>query len=110
MGSGRGGLPEPEEYVGGARSPQTKIRKRRDQCVDVTSIGAMIDDSRAYRELAIEQRRRWRRDPGFLNVDDNFAIDLVGVGSAITEADDIELDRRQQLQPRLGQNPRLQIS
>ena len=62
----------------------------------------MIDDSRSYRELAVENRRRWRRDPGFLNVDDNIAIYLVGVGSAIAEADDVELDRRQQLQPRLS--------
>jgi hypothetical protein len=62
----------------------------------------VIDDSRAYRELVVEKRRRWRRDPGFLNADDNIAIYLIGVGGTIAKADDIELDRRQQLQPRLG--------
>ena len=41
---------------------------------------------------------------------DDLAIDPVGVIGAIAEADDVELDRRQQLQPRLGQDARLQIS
>src|SRR5436305_277210 len=50
------------------------------------------------------------RLPGFLNVDDDLAIDPVGVIGAIAEADDIELDRRHQLQPRFGQDPRFQIS
>jgi hypothetical protein len=39
-----------------------------------------------------------------------YAVDPVGVIGAIAKADDIELDRRHQLQPRLGQNPRFQIS
>jgi len=69
----------------------------------------VIDDSRAYRELAVQDSRRWRRDPGFLNVDDNIAVDPVGVGSAIAKADDIELNRRQQLQPRLDLDPGFQI-
>ena len=67
----------------------------------------MIDDRRAYRELAVENRRRRRRDPGLLNIDDDIAVDLVGVVGAIAEADDIELNRRQQFQPRLGQDPAL---
>ena len=62
----------------------------------------MIDDGGAYRELAIQQRRRRRRDARFLNVDDDLAIDLVGVGGTVAKADDIELHRRQQFQPRLG--------
>src|SRR5258707_12963546 len=78
------------------------IQHRSDQRVDVAGIRAVIDDSGAYRELAVKQRRRRRRDPGFLYVDDDIAIHLVGAGGAITEADDVELDRRQQLQPRLG--------
>ena len=61
----------------------------------------MIDDRRAYRELAIQNRGGWGGDAGFLNIDDNSVIDLVGLAnqvgiiSAITEADDIELNRRQ---------------
>ena len=70
----------------------------------------MIDDRRADRELAVEHRGRRRRDPGFLDVDDDIAVDLVGVGGAIAKADDIELNRRQQFQPRLGQDSRFQIS
>src|SRR5216684_6228714 len=73
------------EAVIGTRSPRSRIQHRGDQCVDIAGVGAMIDDSRAYRELAVEQRGRWRRDPGLLNIDDDFAIDLVGVGSAIAK-------------------------
>src|SRR5882724_10991816 len=81
---------------------RAEIKHRRYQRVEIACVGAVIDDSRPYRELAVEDRRRWSRDPGFLNIDDNIAIYLVGVRSAIAKADDIELDRRQQLQPRLG--------
>src|SRR5258708_32931616 len=84
------------------RPSRSKLQYRSEQRVDVAGIGAMIDDSGTYCELAVEKRRRWRCDPGFLNVDDDIAIHLVGVGSAIAEADDVELDRRQQLEPRLG--------
>ena len=70
----------------------------------------MIDDRRPYRELAIENSGRRRRDPGFLNVDNDVAIDLVGVDRTIAEADDVEIDRCQQFEPRLRQNPLLQIS
>ena len=80
------------------------------QRIDIADVGAVIDDGCAYRELAVENRRRGCRDPGFLNVDDDLAIDLVGVGGAIAEADDIELHRRQQFQPRLGQDACFQIS
>jgi hypothetical protein len=82
---------------------------RSDQRVDIAGIGAVIDDRGAYRELAIENRGRGNRDPGFLNIDDDIAVDLIGVSGAITETDDVELHRRQQLEPRLGQNPRFEI-
>src|SRR6266436_3862461 len=97
------------EAVGRRRSLRAEFQHRRDQSVDIAGVGAVIDDCRAYRELAVEKRRRWRRNPGFLNGDDDIAVDPVGVGGAITEANDIQLDRRQQLQPRLGQDPLLQI-
>src|SRR6478752_4224533 len=99
-----------QETVVRGRSPRSKLQYRSNQRVDVAAIGAVIDDSGAYRELAVKQRRRRCRDPGFLNVDDDIAIYLVGVGGPIAEADDVELDRREQLQPRLGQNTHLQIS
>jgi hypothetical protein len=64
----------------------------------------VIDDSRTDRKLAVEHRGRRRGDPRLLNVDDDIAIHLAGVIGAIAKADDVELHRRHQLQPRLGQN------
>jgi len=64
--------------------------------VKVAGVRAVINDRGAYRQLAAEQRSRWRSDPGFLNVDHDIAIDLVGIGGAIAKADNVELDRRQQ--------------
>ena len=88
---------------------RAKLQHRRDQRVDVADVGAMIDDGRAYRKLAVEHRGRRRGDSGLLDVDDDLAIDPVGVVGAIAKADDIEMDRRQQFEPRLGQDARLEI-
>jgi flagellar biosynthesis repressor protein FlbT len=93
-----------------ASALRAEFQHRRDQRIDIAGIGAVIDDRRADREPAVENRGRWRRDPGFLNVDDDIAIDPVGVIGAIAKADDVELNRRQQFQPRLGQDPGFQIS
>src|SRR5713101_270035 len=83
-----------QETVVRRRSPRSKLQYRSDQRVDVAGIGAVIDDRGTYCELAVKQRRRRRRDPGFLNADGDIAIHLVGVGGAIAEADDVELHRR----------------
>src|SRR5229473_7831218 len=63
-------------------SLRAEFQHRRDQRVDIAGVGAVIDDGRAYRELAVEHGGRRRRDPGFLDVDDDAAIDLVGIGRA----------------------------
>ena len=39
----------------------------------------MIDDGRAYRKPAVEHRRRRRSHAGLLEIDDDLAIDPVGV-------------------------------
>src|ERR1700733_11275037 len=77
--------------VAGRRPLGSEFQHSRDQRIDIAYIGAMIDDRRTYRELAVQNRRRWRRDSGFLNIGDNIAVDPVGIISAITEAYDIEL-------------------
>src|SRR5438309_8867957 len=61
------------------RSLRSEFLYRRDQRVDIAAVGTVIDDGRAYRELAVENGGRRRGDPGFLDVDDNAAIDLVGI-------------------------------
>src|SRR5689334_3748387 len=69
----------------------------------------MIHDRRAYRKPAVEHRRRRRGDAGFLDVDHNLAVEPVGIIRAISEADDVEIDRREKLEPRFGENARLQM-
>src|SRR5258708_40334889 len=67
-------------------------------------------DRRRYREFYVQQRRRWSRDGGILNVHDDIGIDATGVGTSIAEADDIELHRGKQLEPGLRQDSGFQIS
>ena len=63
------------------RSPRgiarAEIEDRGHQRIEIADIGAMIDDRRADRELAVDQGGRRRRDPGFLDIDDDIAIDLL---------------------------------
>src|SRR5437016_1241886 len=53
------------------------------ESVQIAGVGSMIDDGGAYGELAVQQRGRWRGNARFLNVDDDLAIDLVGIGGAV---------------------------
>src|SRR5258708_12488574 len=39
-----------------------------DQGIDVAGSGAVIDDRRADRQAAVDRRRRWRSDPGFVEI------------------------------------------
>ena len=48
--------------------------------------------------------------PDSLDIDDDIAVHLIGVDGAIAKADDVELHRRHQFQPGLGQDLRFQIS
>ena len=69
----------------------------------------MVDDGAADREPAVKHSGRWRRNAGFLQIDDDLAIDPVGIVGAIAEADNVEVDRREQLEPWLGAHSRFEI-
>ena len=56
-------------YRSGSR--RAKPDNGSDERVDVADVSAMIDDGRADRELAVQNRCRWRGDPGFLDIDDD---------------------------------------
>ncbi len=74
-----------------------------DQGIDVAGSGAVIDDRRADRQAAVDRRRRWRGDPGFVEIGDNARVHRVGLRAAEAEAGDVEADRRQEFElGRLG--------
>ena len=92
------------------RSPRPEFQHCAKPALSMShDIGAVIDDRRADREPAVEHRRRRRGDTGLLEIDDDLAIDPVGIVGAIAEADDVEIDRREQFEPRLGQDACLEI-
>ena len=62
-----------------------------DQRVDIARLGAVIDDGRADRELAVDRGGGRRGDAGFLQIDDDLGIEPVRIGAAVAEADDVEL-------------------
>ena len=69
--------------AGAARDRRaSEFKHRRNQRIDIADIGAVIDDRRADREPAIQHRRRRRRDSGFLDVDDDVAIELRSASAA----------------------------
>src|ERR1700744_4681703 len=78
------------------RSPRAEFKHRRHQRIEVDGVGAVVDDGGAYRELSIERCGRWRSDAGFLDVGHDLDVDAIGFVRTITEADDIELSRREQ--------------
>src|SRR5262249_6451825 len=99
--------PPPESlYSRSGRNPlleagsaaRSEFQNSRHQRINVAAIGAVVDDGGADREPAVEHRRRRRCDTGFLKIDDDLAIDPVGIVGAIAEANDVEIDRRQQLE------------
>jgi len=70
----------------------------------------VIDDRDADREAAADRRRRWCGDPRFLEVGDDLRVQPVGVVAAMAEADDVERNRRQQLEFPRGGDLRLEIA
>src|ERR1700730_14953489 len=61
-------LPDARQRSVVSRRPlRAEIQHRRYQCVDISLVGAVIDDRRADRELTVEDRGRRRRNPGLLD-------------------------------------------
>src|SRR5258708_29820894 len=56
------------------RSLRSKLQHRSDQRADVAGIGAAIDDSGAYREIAVKHRPRRCRPPAFPYVAHDISI------------------------------------
>ena len=83
------------------RSPRAEFKHRSHKRIEITCIRAVIDDGGTDRELSIERRGRRRRNSGLVDVSHDLAVDAIGSVRTITEADDIELGRRHQFQPRL---------
>ena len=67
-------------------SRRAELDHRGHERVKIAGVGSMIDDGGAYCELAIQKRGRRRGNARFLNVDDDLAIDLVGVGGSDSES------------------------
>jgi hypothetical protein len=56
------------DFSSRAGARRAELEDSGQQRVEITGVGAVVDDRRAYRELVVEQRRRRRRDSGFLNI------------------------------------------
>jgi len=69
-----------------------------DEGVDFGTAGAMVNDGGPNGELAVDGGCGRSDAATFLEVDDDLRVDAVGVGSAIAETDDVELDRGQKFE------------
>ena len=73
-------------------------QRRLDERFDVLFSGAVIDNGGANRNLSMNNCARWRANPGFLQLRDKLYIDLICVGAAVAEANDVQRHRRKQFE------------
>src|ERR1035441_10504582 len=88
---------------------RTESESGIDQCVDIGSEGAVIDDRGANRQTAIDGGCGWRGDARFLQIGNDVLVELVRVVAAVPEANDVERHRRQQFQYRFTLNALLHV-
>src|ERR1035441_6662709 len=88
---------------------RTESESGIDQCVDIGSEGAVIDEGGANRQTAIDGGCGRRGNARFLQIGNDVLIELVRVFGAVPEANDVERNRRQQLQCRLTLNALLHV-
>ena len=88
----------------------TEIEHPDEERVDIIGLDAVIDQAGADRELSPDGRGRRRGDPPLMQLSDDIGIEPIGIGTTMTEADDVERGRRQQLQARLGCDAAFEIA
>src|ERR1035438_4040952 len=75
---------------------RTESQSRIDQCVDIGSEGAVIDDRGTNRKTTIDRGRGRRRDARFLQIGNDVLVELVRVVAAVPEANDVERHRSEE--------------